>query len=165
MERASSFFGYTFCGAAICPTLSPLSFPLLGHFFYQCPSSLYLKHYIAFFSFFSLFYFLISTPHFIILLNSISNLFWEADVFFSPTPLFLQLQARCLNFLHSKHIFPFLSSNSALNLVRVCFSLSIMPIRLLYCYGDIVLCLGGMEIMLSLAIYFYICWDTRSSSN
>jgi len=28
-----------------------------------------------------------------------------------------------------------------------------------------VLCLRGMEIMLSLAIYFYICWGTRSSPN
>jgi len=58
---------------------------------------------------------------------------------------------------YSKHIFLFLFSNSALNLVRVHFSLSIVPIRLLYCCRDIVLCLRGTKIMLSLAIYFYVC--------
>ena len=124
MECTDSFFGYTFCGATTCPTLSPLFFPLLGHSFYQCPSSLYLKHCIASSSFLFLSSLHISTLHFIILLNSISNLFWGANFFFSPTPLFLQLWTRCPNFLHSKHISFFLPFNSALNLVRACFYLS-----------------------------------------
>ena len=124
MEYTNSFFGYIFCGITTCPTFSPLFFPLLGHSFYQCPSSLYLKHCIAFSSFFSFSYLLISTLYFIILLNSISNLFWGADFFFSPTSLFLQLWTRCPNFLHSKHISFFLPFNSALNLVRTCFFLS-----------------------------------------
>ena len=124
MEYIDSFFGYTFCSTTTCPTFSSLSFPLLGHSFYQCPSSLYLKHCIASSSFLFFSYLLIFTLYFIILLNSISNLFWEADFFFSPTPLFLQLWTRCPNFLYSKHISFFLPFNSALNLVRACFSLS-----------------------------------------
>ena len=89
MEHASSFFGCTFCGTTTWPTLSPLSFSLFGHSFYWCPSSLYLKHCIAFSSFLSLFCLLISTPHLITLLDSTSNLFWGIDVLPSSSLLFL----------------------------------------------------------------------------
>jgi len=71
---------------------------------------------------------------------------------------FLQFQARCLNPLQLQHSRFFFPSNFALNKVRVRFCLSKLLINVMSS-GQ------GMEIMLNLAIYFYVCWGARSSSN
>ena len=106
-----------------------------------------------------------STSHCITLLLNISNLFWGI-VFLFFFFSFLQFWARCLNSLQLLHNFPLLSSSSSFSLARVCFSLSKLLINELYCCKDIVLHLcKGIEIMLILANYNYIFWDTRSSSS
>ena len=77
-----------------------------------CPSSPHLKHSTTAIS--CLLIVLSSTLHCITLLFSTSNLFWGMAILFSPSFLFLQLQARCLNplqFQHSLFLFP---SNFAL---------------------------------------------------
>ena len=100
MKHADSFFGYTFCGATTHTTLSLSSFLLFWHSFHQCSSSLHLKYHITSSSFLFFFCLLISTPYLITLLNNTLNLFWETNVLFSFSFLFLQLQARYPNFLY-----------------------------------------------------------------
>ena len=100
MEHTSSFFGGISYGIATHTTLFLLSFLFLGHSFYRYPSSLYLKHCIASFSFLFPSCLLISTSHLITLLDNTSNIFWETDALFPFSFLFLQLQVRCPNFLH-----------------------------------------------------------------
>ena len=107
------------------------------YFLHLCSFSPHLKHSTSIT--FYLFIVLSFTPHCITLLNNTSNLFWEIVVPFSPSLLFLQLQARYPNFLQLKHNFPFLLSSSSLSLVRVCFSLSILLMMELYCCRDMVL--------------------------
>ena len=113
------------------------------------------------------FFFCLLSPQFYPtpLLN-ISNLFWEVTFSFSSPSLFLQFQARYLNLLQPRQIFPFLPSSSTLNLARAYFSLSKLLIRELYCCKDIASYLyNGMELVLILASYNYICQGTKSSSN
>ena len=159
------FFCYAFCDIATCATsstthnfFSPFQ---REHSLHLCPFSLYLKH-----STFTIFYFLIIlsfTSHCITLLDNTSNLFWGAVPLFSFLSLFLQFWARCPNPLQPQHSHSFFSSNFALNEVRACFCLSKLLINKLYCCKDMVLCLcKGMEVMLILANYNYVCWSTRS---
>ena len=154
------FFCYAFCGIATCATsstthnfFSPFQ---REHSLHLCPFSLYLKH-----STFTIFYFLIIlsfTSHCITLLDNTSNLFWGAVPLFSFLSLFLQFWARCPNPLQPQHSHSFFSSNFALNEVRACFCLSKLLINELYCCKDMVLCLcKGMEVMLILANYNYVC--------
>ena len=101
-----------------------------------------------------------STLHCITLLDNTSNLFWGTIIPFSASFLFLQFRARCPN---SQHSLSFFLSYFALKKARACFSLSKSLMRELYCCRDIILCLySSTELKLSLAIYFYICWGTRS---
>ena len=128
----------------------------------MCPFSPHLKHSILFTSFCLLISFF-STPHCITLLDNTSNLFWDLITPFSVSFLFLQFQARCSNSLQSQYTLFFFPSNFALNKAKACFSLSKSLMRELYCCRDIILCLySSTELKLSLAIYFYICWGTRS---
>ena len=128
----------------------------------MCPFSPHLKHSTLLTSFCLLISFS-STPHCITLLDNISNLFLDLITPFSASFLFLQFQARCPNPLQSQHTLFFFSSNFSLNKARACFSLSKSLMRELYCYRDIILRLySSKELKLSLAIYFYICWGTRS---
>ena len=101
--------------------------------------SLHLKHSTTITS--CLLIILSSTPHYITLLFNTSNLFWGMIVPFSPSFLFLQLQARCPNFLQHQHNFLFLASNFSLSLVREHLSLSKLLMSCLYWIRDIVLCL------------------------
>ena len=98
---------------------------IFGHSHLKCPTLQHLKHFTSS----STFCYLTSTSsltlHCITLLANTSNLFWEIGFPFSPLLLFLQLQARCPNFLYPQH---FLPSNSALNLARAFFWLSILLI-------------------------------------
>jgi len=133
-----------------------------GHSLYLCPFFLHLKH-----STFTVSCFLIIlsfTSHCITLLDNTSNLFWEVVPLFSFPSLFLQFQARCPNPLQPQHFCSFFPSNFTLNEVRTCFCLSKLLINELYCCKDMMLHLcKGMEVMLILANYNYVCWDARSS--
>ena len=153
------FYWCAFCGFATCATLSFFSYN--GHSLHLCPFSLHLKHSATTTSYLLIIF--SSTPHCITLLPNTSNLFWGTTVLFSPSFLFLQLWARCPNPLQLLHIFPFLPSSSFLSLARAHFSLSKLLINKLYCCRNMALRLyKGTEWMLSLAIYFYVCWGTRS---
>ena len=113
----------TFCGLTTHVTfpLLLLSFSTLifGYFHLQYPTPQHLKHYTPSST---VFCFLTSTssftPHCITLLTITSNLFWGTSFPFASFFLFLQLWARCLNFLYSQYILPSLSFISALSLVR-----------------------------------------------
>ena len=102
-----------------------------GHSLHLCPSSPHLKHFTP--NILTLLIVFSSTPHCITLLLNTSNLFWGTTVPFVSPLLFLQFRARCPNFLQHRHNFPFLPSNSALNLARAHFSLSRLLISWLYC--------------------------------
>ena len=134
-------FCCAFCGMATCTTLSSFVFFFffyLGHFLHLCLSFSYLKH-STIQPISSVSCLFSSIPYLITLLLNISNLFWEMTFLFSFSSLFLQFWARCPNFLQYQQIFPFLPSSSALNLARVCFSLSKLLIRELYCCKDMML--------------------------
>ena len=103
--------------------------------------------------------------HCITLLVNTSNLFWRAVPLSSFPSLFLQFQTRYPNPLQFQHSHSFFPSNFALNEVRAHFCLSKLLINELYCCKDIVLYLcKGMEVMLILVNYHYVCWGARSSS-
>jgi len=169
VEYASLLSCYAFCGLAIHTVSSfallPLSTSMFGHSHFWCPTLQHLKHCI---SSSPLFYCLISTlpltPYCITWLTNTSNLFLGIGFPFSSLTLFLQLQARCLNFLQLKHFFLSLSSSSALNLARACYWLSMLLIKELYCLRDMVLC-PSMLNKIDLTSYYYIYWGTRSLSN
>ena len=135
-----------------------------GYSLHLYPFSLHLKH-----STFTVSCFLIIlsfTSHCITLLDNTSNLFWGAVSLFSFPFLFLQFWTRCPNPLQLQHSCSFFPSNFALNEVRVCFCLSKLLINELYYCKDMVLCFcKGMEVILILANYNYICWGTRFSPN
>ena len=160
-------FCCAFCGMAThatssttCNFFSPFQ---RGHSLHLCPFSPYLKHSTFTISCFLIILFF--TLHCITLLDNTSNLFWGMVSLFFFSSLFLQFQARCPNPLQLQHSCSF-SSNFALNEVRACFCLSKLLINELYCCKDMVLCLcKGMEVMLILADYNYVCWGTRSSSS
>ena len=86
----------------------------------RCPVLLHLKHCIS--STTSCFLTFTSPlrPHLITLLVSTLNLFWRVDLPFFSCSLFLQLWAKCPNFLYPQHTFPSLPSISALSLARAC---------------------------------------------
>ena len=130
--RASLLFYCAFCDIATCAALS--SFFLLihnGYSLHLCPFFPHSKHSTSA----TPIHLIVLSPslHCIILLLNTSNLFWRTTVPFSSPLLFLQFQVRCPNFLQHRHNFPFPPSNSALNLARVCFSLSRLLISWLYC--------------------------------
>ena len=132
----TSFFScYTFCGLITCTAF----FFLIHneHSLHLCPFSSHLKYSTSTIPTFLIV--LPSTLHYIILLLNTSNLFWEMFILFSPSLLFLQLQARYLNPLQLKHNFPLLPSSFSLSLVREYFSLSRLLISKLYCCKDMVL--------------------------
>jgi len=153
-------FCYAFCGMATCAIsstthnfFSPFQ---RGHSLHLCPFSPYLKH--STFTVSCFFIILSFISHCITLLDNTSNLFWGAVSLFSFPSLFLQFQARCLNPLQLQHSRSFFSSNFALNAVRTHFCLSKSLINELYCCKDMVLHLyKGIEVMLILANYNYIC--------
>ena len=158
-------FCCTFCSMAThttssttCNFFSPFQ---REHSLHLCPFSPYLKH-----STFTVSCFLIIPSfisHCITLLDNTSNLFWGVVPLFSFPSLFLQFQARCSNPLQLQYSHSFFPSNFALNVVRTHFCLSKLLINELYCCKDIVLRLcKGMEVMLILANYNYVCWGTRS---
>ena len=133
----SLLFYYTFCGlvtyVASFSFLFFFSISIFGHFHLECSTPQYLKHCTPFFTVFYFFTFTSSfTLHCIILFAIISNLFWEISFLFISSFLFLQLQTRCLNFLHSQYTFPSLPPISALSLARVYHWLSIPFMRELY---------------------------------
>ena len=151
---------YAFCGIATCAAFF-ICFHS-GHSLHLCPPSLHLKHSTSILSYFLIILFFIS--HCITLLDNTSNLFLGAASLFSFPSLFLQFWARCLNPLQLQHSHSFFPSNFALNKVRAYFCLSKLLINELYCYKDMVLCLcKGMEVILILANYNYVCWGARSS--
>ena len=99
----TSSFCYAFCGFAMCAAFSSFflcfSTLIFGHFYLKCPTPQHLKHLISSSTFFHLTLTSSFTLHLITLLANTSNLFWGIDF---PSPsflLFLQLWARCLNFL------------------------------------------------------------------
>ena len=125
---------------------------LLGHSHFLCPFSSHTKHLTSTSSI--TFCFLTSfTPHYITQFPNTLNLLLGTVFFFCSFP-HLQFGARCPNFPHLLHSFPFLPSNSALNLARACLWLSILLIRLLYCSRDIVLCSGWMICFVKKRIIF-----------
>ena len=158
-------FCCTFCGmatyAASSTTHNFFSPFQKGHSLHLCPFSPHLKY--STFTVSCFFIILSFTSCYITLLDNTSNLFWEVVPLFSFPSLFLQFRTRCPNPLQLQHSCSFFPSNFVLNEVRVCFCLSKLLINELYCCKDIVLHLcKGMEVMLILANYNYVCWGTRS---
>ena len=142
-----NFWCYTFCGIATCTALST---PFFSSFFYHrhslhlCSFSSHLKYFTpTTFCFLIIFF---SIPHYITLLLNTSYLFWGTAIPFSSFSLLLQLLARCPNSLQHLYNFPLLSFNSALNLARVCFSLSKLLMRELYWLWDIMLISQGYRV-------------------
>ena len=117
---------------------------MFGHFHLQCLTPQHLKPFTSSASCHLIY---LSPPSllFITLLVSISNLFWDFLLFSFSFP-FLQLQARCPNFLQLQHSLSHLPYDCALNEARACFSLSMLLIRFLYCVWDIMLISQGYEI-------------------
>ena len=158
-------FCCAFCGMATCAASSTTRnfFSLFqrGYSLYLCPFSPHLKH--STFTVSCFFIILSFISHCITLLDNTSNLFWGAVPLFSFPSLFLQFWARCPNPLQLQYSCSFFFSNFALNVVRTRFCLSKLLINELYCCKDMVLRLcKGMEVMLILANYNYICWGARS---
>ena len=159
-RRAGLLSCCAFCGLATCAALS--FFTHRGHSLYLCPSSPYLKHFTT--TVFTFLTTLSSAPYCITLLLNTSNLFWETTVPSTFSFSFLQFWARCSNPLQHLHNFPFLPSNSALNLTRVRFSLSRLLMRILYWVWDIVATSLGYGFN-GWPYYCYVCWGTRSLPN
>jgi len=116
----------------------------LTHSLHLCPSFPHLKHLTT--TILTFLTILSSAPHCITLFLNTSNLFWETTVLSSSSFSFLQFQAPGPNPLQHLHNFPFLSSNSALNLARARFSLSRLLMRILYWVWDIVATSLGVRI-------------------
>jgi len=129
-----------------------LSSFFFGYCLHQCPFSSYLKHLTTIFISCLLIHYSPSLLCITLLLNT-SNLFWEIVSLSSSFLLFLQFQAKCLNFLQYLYNFFVLPSNSSLSLMREYCCLSIVLIKSLYCCRDIILCLRGIEWMIDLTSY------------
>ena len=135
----------TFCRLTTHATSSSLflffSTSMFGHSHLQCPIPQHLKHLTSSTISFLPIFTSSLTLHLITLLNNTSNLFLGISFPFFSFFLFLQLQARCLNFLQLQHSLSLLLSNCTLSEARAHFSLSMLLRRLLYWSRDMVLCL------------------------
>ena len=138
LSSCCAFCGLTTCAASSLLLLSFSTF-IFEHSHLKCPTPQHLKYLI--FPTISFLLVLTSslTPHCITLLAITSNLFWGVSFPFISSFLFLQLQARYLNLLHSQHTLLSLLSISALSLVRAYHCLSIPLMRELYCSRDMML--------------------------